>query len=160
MGKSHKTTLFTLIVIETCVKNCGKPFHLLVNWASSQISHHGHNSFYIPGVPKRFRKWTDKPSDRPKRWCFNRHSGQGFLIMMAYSIHVCKSWTWILIIGRVLDNRCTCNASHGDIIIKIIQDYLLMISFKVLSLIQSWAHAFSPDPDLRGVAEVSLANRF
>ena len=43
-----------------------------------------------------------------------------------------------------------------DIII--IQDYLLMISSKVLSLIQSWAHAFSPDPDLRGVAEVSLAH--
>ena len=43
-----------------------------------------------------------------------------------------------------------------DIII--IQDYLLMISFKVLSLIQSWAHAFSPDPDLRGVAEVILAH--
>ena len=34
VGKSHKTTLFTLIVIETCVKNCGKPFHLLVNQAS------------------------------------------------------------------------------------------------------------------------------
>ena len=30
VGKSHKTTLFTLIVLETCVKNCGKPFHLLV----------------------------------------------------------------------------------------------------------------------------------
>ena len=43
-----------------------------------------------------------------------------------------------------------------DIII--IQDYLLMISFKVLSLIQSWAHAFSQDPDLRGVAEVTLAH--
>ena len=34
LGKSHKTTLFTLIVIETCVKNCGKPFNLLVNQAS------------------------------------------------------------------------------------------------------------------------------
>ena len=31
VGKSHKTTLFTLIVLETCVKNCGKPFHLLVS---------------------------------------------------------------------------------------------------------------------------------
>ena len=27
---------------------------------------------------------------------------------------------------------------------------------KVLSLIQSWAHAFSSDPDLRGVAEVYM----
>ena len=41
---------------------------------------------------------------------------------------------------------------------RIIHDHLLMISFKVLSLIQSWAHAFSPDPDLRGVAEVILAH--
>ena len=28
---------------------------------------------------------------------------------------------------------------------------------QVLSLIQSWAHAFSPDPDLRGVAEVRFS---
>ena len=27
---------------------------------------------------------------------------------------------------------------------------------KVLSLIQSWAHAFSPDPELRGVAELYM----
>ena len=30
------------------------------------------------------------------------------------------------------------------------------IQDKVLSLIQSWAHAFSSDPDLRGVAEVYM----
>ena len=30
------------------------------------------------------------------------------------------------------------------------------IQDKVLALIQSWAHAFSSDPDLRGVAEVYM----
>lgn len=32
----------------------------------------------------------------------------------------------------------------------------LIIQEKVLQMIQSWAHAFSPDPDLRGVAEIYM----
>lgn len=29
-GKNYAVIKLTLIVLETCVKNCGKPFHLLV----------------------------------------------------------------------------------------------------------------------------------
>jgi len=83
VGKSHKTTLFTLIVLETCVKNCGKPFHLLV--------------------------------------CQRDFSNE--------------------LINRVIAPNIDVSTSIQD---------------KVLSLIQSWAHAFSPDPDLRGVAEVYM----
>ena len=31
-----------------------------------------------------------------------------------------------------------------------------LVQKKVLSMIQSWAHAFSPDPDMRGVAEIYM----
>ena len=30
MGKNSKSALFTLTLLETCVKNCGKPFRVLV----------------------------------------------------------------------------------------------------------------------------------
>jgi len=83
VGKSHKATLFTLIVMETCVKNCGKPFHLLV--------------------------------------CQRDFANE--------------------LINRVIAPNIDVSTSIQD---------------KVLSLIQSWAHAFSPDPDLRGVAEVYM----
>lgn len=83
VGKSHKTTLFSLVVLETCVKNCGKPFHLLV--------------------------------------CTKDFSNE--------------------LINRVIAPDIEVSTAIQD---------------KVLALIQSWAHAFSPDPDLRGVAEVYM----
>lgn len=30
-GKNYTVIMYTLTVLETCVKNCGKPFHLLVS---------------------------------------------------------------------------------------------------------------------------------
>lgn len=30
-GKNHTTIMYTLTVLETCVKNCGKAFHILVS---------------------------------------------------------------------------------------------------------------------------------
>jgi hypothetical protein len=83
VGKSHKGTLFSLIVLETCVKNCGKPFHLLV--------------------------------------CQRDFAND--------------------LINRVIAPTVEVSPAIQD---------------KVLSLLQSWAHAFSPDPDLRGVAEVYM----
>lgn len=29
-GKNHVVVIYTLILLETCVKNCGRPFHTLV----------------------------------------------------------------------------------------------------------------------------------
>jgi len=82
VGKSYKGTMFTLIVLETCVKNCGKNLHFLV--------------------------------------CQREFSSE--------------------LIELIISSK------------ELQQD----IQDKVLSMIQSWAHAFSPDPDLRGVAEVYM----
>jgi len=89
VGKSHKSTLLTLIVLETCVKNCGKPFHLLV--CQKDFTSELFNRVISPGV-----EVSTSIQDRDRE------------------------------------------------------------VFKMLSLIQSWAHAFSPDPDLRGAAEVYM----
>jgi len=83
LGKSHKSTLLTLTVLETCVKNCGKNFIFLV--------------------------------------CQKEFADE--------------------LINRVISPNLEPSQAIQD---------------KVLALIQSWAHAFSSDPDLRGVAEVYM----
>ena len=111
-----------------------------------------HKVFKIAGLPKRLRKRVDKPRDCSQRWCFNRHSGQGFLIMvysmseshehcrqrwrywkcwqgfliMLYSMHICHEhgfWWWYAGQSKHMQ---LCNANHDDIMIKIIHDYLPM----------------------------------
>ena len=56
--------------------------------------------------------------------------------------------------------RLVCDKEFVDFLIsRVIAPHLDPgpdIQTKVLSLIQSWAHAFSHDPDLRGVAEVYM----
>ena len=56
--------------------------------------------------------------------------------------------------------RLVCEKEFVDFLIsRVISPHLdpgPEVQTKVLSLIQSWAHAFSPDPELRGVAEVYM----
>jgi len=82
-GKSHKSTILTLTVLESCVKNCRKQFTILVC----------------------SREFSD------------------------------------FLLSRVISPQLDPGPE---------------IQTKVLSLLQSWAHAFSHDPELQGVAEVYI----
>ncbi|XP_054160912.1 TOM1-like protein 2 [Oppia nitens] len=79
-GKNFTVVMFTLIVLEACVKNCGKRFHILVT-----------NKDFVQELVKLIGPKNDPPTN---------------------------------------------------------------VQEKVLSLIQSWAHAFRGQPDLQGVVQV------
>ena len=87
-------------------------------------------------------------SDCPRNLCEKLRVFKSLLKLVVKCIKFRKNFIFLVCQKEFADeliNRISPNLEPSQAI----QD-------KVLSLIQSWAHAFSSDPDLRGVAEVYM----